>query len=298
MSAEKTAEYAAQMYDIALSLKNLSEGGAADRQTQLDMLADLRVLHSLLCSLQRELIPDRGSFTVLHRALTVRMSELIFEAFTELTVRNKGWKGRLRGIFYALHNLPRAFLRPSDRRAVTAVEAEKYSYQYSDNKSGERESSLRDDLSGKLLFDLSDGERSISVRILGYEQPDALYSKEDSFSFDANRLLLYVEFSLGDYSEGETDAALLTDELSELYSALFSILRSEETCYRSRFIEPSLSVEAEALPEGYRVKLNFRHYDRAADLFSVWEVGSLLDRDRFSGLVESVYRAAKRFCPR
>lgn len=90
----------------------------------------------------------------------------------------------------------------------------------------------------------SNGERSLSVKVLGYEFPDRTGGGEE-YDYDANWLVLEGVYNDGKLERSFINSCLLTCELQALAAGLKLLTSGVQDVYQSEFNDPYFEVTAE-----------------------------------------------------
>ena len=90
----------------------------------------------------------------------------------------------------------------------------------------------------------SNGERSLTVKVLGYEFPDRTGGGEE-YDYDANWLVLEGVYNDGKLERSFINSCLLTCELQALAAGLKLLTSGVQDVYQSEFNDPYFEVTAE-----------------------------------------------------
>ena len=90
----------------------------------------------------------------------------------------------------------------------------------------------------------SNGERSLSIKVLGYEFPERTGGGED-YDYDANWLVLEGVYNDGSVERSFINSCLLTSELQALCAGLKLLSSGVQDLYQSEFNDPYFEVTAE-----------------------------------------------------
>lgn len=98
-----------------------------------------------------------------------------------------------------------------------------------------------------------EGRKRLALSISGYE----FSLKKDIDWYDANWLVVQVDYSDDDGEKTYTAPCLLTNELESLKDDIGDILQGEETGMITDFLEPSLKLSITRVDEFYAVQIRF-----------------------------------------
>lgn len=104
---------------------------------------------------------------------------------------------------------------------------------------------------------IEDRGKTIKFGIIGYQFPNAGYSKPNDPDYDANWLTVQVSYTEDGSTATFQDSCVLTWELKEFAEALSEIVSDRETGYISDFMEPYLKFAIAKAGDKFTLTIDF-----------------------------------------
>lgn len=104
---------------------------------------------------------------------------------------------------------------------------------------------------------IKDENKTIEFYILGYQFPNAKYSKPNNPDYDDNWLTVKVEYTENGKAETYRDSCVLTWELKEIMDAISDVLVSSKSAYISDFMESYLKFAVAKARDKFSFTIDF-----------------------------------------
>ena len=141
---------------------------------------------------------------------------------------------------------------------------------------------------------IQEENKAITFSILNYQFPYEKFSKPNDINYDANWLVIKVDYEEDGELKVFEDPCILTWELQELADQIFALLSGQSDEYISEYIEPC--IEFSIIREDEKYRFNIQFVTCASN--EKWEtvnVTQLLSSDELSILAKEVKKYAKLF---
>lgn len=126
---------------------------------------------------------------------------------------------------------------------------------------------------------IADERKTLKFSISGYQYPHAKPSTGKNYDYDANWLIVKVDYENGQLFSHE-DPCMTTGELRAIHKQMDLILSGKITCFFSKNMEPYFRFAAARTNGNYvvQIALDILHDNRT---WETWSAVETLDRNRF-----------------
>ena len=141
---------------------------------------------------------------------------------------------------------------------------------------------------------IQEENKAITFSVLNYQFPYERFSKPNDINYDANWLIIKVNYEENGELKIFEDPCILTWELQELADQISALLSGRKNEYISEYMEPYIEFSIVKEDDKYRFKIQFVTY-ASSEEWHIIDAIQLLSADELSMFGKEIREYAKLF---